>query len=141
VFALLVDVVGNKLADKKGAVVYARRAFETAPENPRALELVDSAVRAAGLWDEMLAALEARLSQIGGDITRESAVPPAPAKKKRRRRRTKKGSSVEPEPPASDPPEASPGEASAEQLAVALKICRALGEELGKVGDAVLRLR
>jgi tetratricopeptide (TPR) repeat protein len=156
VYALLVDVAGTKLADKRGAVAYARRAFDAAPERTKALELLDGAVRSAGAWEEIVAALEARLVQLGGDGPHESQkelgslaeTPPPPSdvtsasgKKKRRRGKSKQGASVaQASSPSSEAPELIPAMTS-EQRPVALRLCRVLGEELGRVDEAVLRLK
>src|SRR5690606_38947196 len=65
VYERMIDLAGGKLADKKGAVAYAKRAFDSAPNSPMALELLDSAARAAGAWEEMVEALGARLKALG----------------------------------------------------------------------------
>ncbi len=147
VFEQLVDMAGGKLADKKGAVAYAKQAFDSAPNNRRALELLDSAARAAGAWEEMVAALESRLRSLG-------SIPPsppggedeaAPAQKKKRRRRRGKGKGASSSPPEestpSAPPPSIPVVENAAQQAIALRLARVLGEELGRVEEAVTRLK
>lgn len=148
VYEKLIDLAGGKLADKKGAVEYARRAFEEAPENSRALELLDSTTRASGAWDEMVTSLESRLKSLGSippppPVAEESA---SPQKKKRgKRRRGKKGASTPPEEAAeassSAPPSPLPIVENAAQRAIALRLARVLGEELGRIDEAVARLK
>ncbi len=145
----LIDLSSGRLADKKAAMDYARRAFESAPENERAVELLDAAARAAGAWGEMVEALQARLQTLGGDVAAAPKTPEAeplvekqPAAKKRRRR-GKKGSSVPPEPeePIKKAPEAERPALTAGQRALALRLARVIGEELGQVEEAVGRLK
>lgn len=149
VYERLVDMAGGKLADKKGAVAYAKQAFDAAPNSRRSLELLDSAARAAGAWEEMVAALESRLKSLG-------SIPPVPpsepaeepaedtsGKKKRGRRKGKGKASASPEKNASSAPPATeiPLVENAAQLAIALRLARVLGEELGRVEEAVVRLK
>jgi hypothetical protein len=99
----------------------------------------------------MVTALESRLKTLG-------SIPPppptgeessAPQKKKRggsRRRRGKKGASAPPEETtettSSEPPASSlPIVENAAQRAIALRLARVLGEELGRVDEAVARLK
>lgn len=141
VYELLVDVAGTKLADKKGAVVYARRAFDAGPSNPRALELLDRAVRGAGAWDVMVAALEARIIQLGGNSYSATSAQATPIdKKKRKSRKSRRGAQIESE--AKEPEIGqNPSVVDPEVSALSLRLCRVLGEELGRVGEAVVRLK
>ncbi len=163
VYERLVDIASTRLADKKGAVGYARRAFEAAPENPRTVELLDATARAAGEWDEMVAALEGRLAQLGAppEVIKPPSLAPVPAdvtvqaaeespakKTKRKRRRGKKASSIPPAvEPAAEPVSSARGSIPAPapsdpgQRAIALRLARVLGEELGRVEEAISRLK
>lgn len=148
VYERLVDMAGGKLADKKGAVAYAKQAFDSAPNNRRALELLDSAARAAGAWEEMVEALQSRLSALGSIPPKapepEPEAPETSGKKKRGGRRKGKGKAA----PATEssssstPPKSQiPLVENEAQLAIALRLARVLGEELGRVDEAILRLK
>lgn len=163
----LFTVASAHLFDRRAAIQYAHRAFELAPRDVRCLEMFDSASRAGGGWEEMMQALEKRLLALGGPLTAGSVPPPAasPAPKKtetkpagkakrgggKRRGKGKAAAAEEPsvpppaveEPTTSAPPLAldlSP-EDRAERRAVGLRLARVLGEELGRVDEAVQRLK
>jgi len=151
VLGRLVHVTGQRLADKRNATAHARRAFEIAPQDPRAIELLDATSRNAGSWDEMVHALEVRLGALGDSPTPERGTAPPPAFDEpqtstgRKKKRGKKASGgVEPtETPAlprAEPVSEEAGQ-SAERRAVRLRLARVLGEELGQVAPALERLK
>lgn len=166
VFSRLVDVTGQKLADRRAAAAHARRAYELAPHDPRAAELLDAACRSAGVWDEMVQALEARLGTLGGSVVgngkSSSEAPPAftepvaeapssGGKKKKGRGRRNSGGGAEAAPAAAAPVEAAAPTAAVadepedpstrlERRNVSLRLARVLGEELGQIDAAMKRL-
>lgn len=58
----LVEVSGDKLNNSKAAAEYAGKAYELAPANEAALELLEETSRAAGAWDGFVAVIEGRLT-------------------------------------------------------------------------------
>jgi tetratricopeptide (TPR) repeat protein len=164
----LFTVASSHLFDRRAAIQYARRAFALSPRDARCLEMFDSASRAGGGWEEMQEALEQRLLSLGGPLHPVSVPPPAAVPKelpgkaeaapKRKRggggKRRGKGKATE---ETVDPPVAadiaSPGLISlppmadlsdddrAERRAVGLRLARVLGEEMGRVDEAVQRLK
>jgi len=166
----LFTVASSHLFDRRAAIQYARRAFDLAPKDSRCLEMFDSASRAGGGWDEMQQALEQRLLALGGPLVAGSIPPPAaapapeeaakaePAAGKRKRggggagKRRGKGRATDTPPPvaveevasapvASLPPADLSAEDRAERRSVGLRLARVLGEEMGRVEDAVGRLK
>jgi len=162
----LFTVASSHLFDRRAAIQYAHRAFDLSPRDPLCIEMFDSASRAGGGWEEMMQALEQRLLALGGPLTAGSVPPPAvapvvakadskpaPGKGKRGggRRRGKGKAAEEPSvaPPevesttsAAPPPvlDLSPDD-RAERRSVGLRLARVLGEELGRVDEAVQRLK
>ncbi len=76
----LIDVTAQRLSDKKGAVEFARKAYELDPERPDALSLFEQACSAADSWEPFAQALEARLL-----LHRDSVAPPPKGGRRRRR--------------------------------------------------------
>ncbi|HSC87655.1 MAG TPA: hypothetical protein VLC09_10310, partial [Polyangiaceae bacterium] len=151
VISRLVDVTSGRLADKRSATAQARRAYQLAPTNPRALELLDATSRSAGAWDEMVQALDARLLELG-EASPSRTPPPvfveetatqAGKKKKGRGKKAAEAAPAEAAPAEEAAAEAAVGHdpAAAERRAVRLRIARIQGEELGQVPAAIERLK
>ena len=62
----LADVAGHRLADKNGAVGYAKRAYALAPTDPTSLEFLELTAREASAWDVLTDAIRARLERDDG---------------------------------------------------------------------------
>ena len=60
----LVVVAGERLSDRNAAAVYARRAYEAAPDDAATLALFEEQTRAAGSWAAFVQALEERAKKI-----------------------------------------------------------------------------
>lgn len=164
-YGQLATIYSVRLMDKKAAYQCARAAFSLAPEADGTFELLDSAARAAGEWEDVLSLLNERFTALGGVSATTKAAPaseqlpeqePATTKGKRSRRRRRKGgkqASIAPESSSSEnsvpenevaaaPQEAAaPEEMSPELRTVALRIARVLGEELGRGEEAIARLQ
>ncbi len=155
IFEKLIDLAGTKLADKRGAVSYARRAFSSAPDNVRAMELLDASARASGAWDEMVEALSLRLEELGGSTGAVAVAPDSSEKqaneskpKKKKRRKGKKGGAQAtkkdvPEEASSSSPENAPVPSVDDPRCrlIALRLARIIGEEMGQVEEAIRRLK
>ncbi len=140
VLSKLVEVTGQRLNDRRSAAGYARRAYELSPADPRALELLEQTSRAAGNFDEMTSALEARLVGLQKEAEAHTSEPPpspdnggAPTRGRRRRRRRRKSS-----PEASAPP---PLPGSGEARTLTLKLAKVYFDEQGRTDDAVEKLK
>jgi golgin subfamily B member 1 len=81
----LVEVTGTRLSDKKAAVVYARKAYDVAPERPEALALLEETAKSAGSWQPFVEAIEARLA------TPEAAPAAVPAEDTGGKKKKKRG--------------------------------------------------
>ncbi len=138
----LVDVTGQKLSDRRAAAAHARRAYEVAPADPRAVELLEQTARAAGHWDEMVSALEARLAELGplrasGEVRpSEPGEPEEGSSKRRGKGRKKKGASA----PAAAPAPVSDGHDEERRL-LGIRLATVYGEELGRIDEAVAKLK
>jgi tetratricopeptide (TPR) repeat protein len=60
----LVQIAGERLSDRSAAAGYARRAYETAPDDPSTLSMFEEAARAAGAWPVFVEALEERAKKV-----------------------------------------------------------------------------
>ncbi len=130
----LVEVSGRRLNDKKGAAIYARKAYELAPESTAALDLLEDSTRAAGTWEAFVDALEQRLQ-----ITDTSAAPPPVASAEPAIQASKKGRRKKKSEPPPDPG-ATPSVtvvADAERRLLEVRLARVLAEELGRSEQAV----
>lgn len=163
VLTRLVEVTGQKLADRRGATVHARRAYELAPTDPRAMELFDAASRAAGTWEEMMSALAARLEALPAQAESASSQAaaeessPAPSAEetpsssgRKRKKRGKKAPAPEAQESTSTGSElqsAEPvaaevsDEVAAERREILVRMARVQGEEQGQVAEAIERLK
>ncbi len=162
-YGQLVTIFSNRLGDKKAAYSHARAAFQLAPDMEGTVELLDSAARAAGEWEDVLVVLGERFTALGGSFAppqsepekdgsgpakKASEPPEAGAKPKRSRRRKRKGgkqASVAPTKPPENAAEldSSPVSQSLnpEAREIALRIARVLGEELARGEEAIARLQ
>ena len=59
----LADVTGNRLADKASAFRYARKAFELAPSEPKAIAELEKWARSSGEWAGLAEAIQERLQK------------------------------------------------------------------------------
>jgi tetratricopeptide (TPR) repeat protein len=125
----LVDVTSSRLADKKAAAGYARRAFELAPGNAEALTLLEDTTRAAGAHAELAAALEQRLATIRSESSGVPAPEPEPGKKGKKKGKKR-------EEPAADVGGPSP-ELDLELHNLSLKLGQLYAGELGRLDDAI----
>jgi len=164
----LSKVLSGKLGDKKGAALAARRAFELSPESAASLDLLESACRAAGNWDEMVQALVLRVQvlegragpALGAKTSEEHPSSPSSpaasgaAAKRPAKKRKSKGSKTVSDPPASLPPETLQGSAPPPPIKLEvdtaargarrqllMRLSKIQGEELGEVGAALASLR
>lgn len=64
-----VQITSGPLGDRQGSLGYARRAFETTPDDGEVLTLFEKAAVSAGKWDSFAEALSHRLDQIIGSGT------------------------------------------------------------------------
>ena len=118
----LVEVTGRRLSDRKAAVGYARQAYELAPGNAQALELLEGSARAAELG-------AFRRGGRGAAGQRPDRRPPKPRSPKAAGRRRSARRKQAP---------AAPGGVSAgERRDLALKLARVYAEELGRTDEAV----
>ena len=129
----LVDVASHKLADKKAAAGYARRAYELSPSSAEALALLEETARAAQAFGELAGALEARIASMPRATTADAEAPPAEKGKKRGK---KKGRDE-----AVTVPDGVAARASAimdvEHRALSLKLAGLYASELGRTDDAI----
>jgi hypothetical protein len=118
------------------------------------MELLDSAARAAGEWEDVLVVLGSRFTDLGGVFVDAKSEPPkapeqAAAKPKRPRKRRGKGarqSSMAPAAPDEAVAEVVPSaegvkSMSPEAREIGLRMARVLGEELGRGEEAIARLK
>lgn len=155
----LVRVLGGQLGDRKGAATAARRAFEVAPTDARAMDLLDDACRTLGHWEELVQAFSGRIAALTkspstpAPIESLSDEPSRPSetggKKPARKRRGRGGKAAKAELTPSTPP-AEPSQVASvavdEESASArrdliIRLARVQGEELGQVGAALAELR
>ncbi len=151
----LVTIYSTRLGDKKAAYHSARAAYRLAPELSGTVELLDSAARAAGEWEDALSVLGERFTSLGGVFVStkadaEKTVEPAapvekPKRSRRRRRKGGKQASIAPPSEAQEPsaPQSKPAPQalSPEAREIALRMARVLGEELGRGEEAIARLQ
>ncbi len=123
--AKLVDVTGGRLSDRKAAVGYARQAYDLAPSNASALEMLENAARAAQSWEPFVEAVEARLAS---EAAPAEEAPPENGKKRRKRKNADDGA-----------PQA--GLSAEERRELSLKLARVYSDELGRSDDAVATYR
>jgi tetratricopeptide (TPR) repeat protein len=117
----LVEIAGKRLSDRRGAAVYARRAYELAPESMVALDLLEEACRAAGNWEPLVEAVQGRLSALPSS---EPAAPSDPGGKLKK----KKKAATEEAPRSSGSPQ---------RRVLELKLARVFADELGKLDEAI----
>lgn len=128
-YAKLVDVVGQKLGDRRAAAAYAKRAYELDPTSPLALQLFEDSSRAAGAWETFVEVIAARLA---AEPTSQPQAEPEPAEPKKKGRRKRRGDSQ----PSN---ELRPAESDtlAERRVLELKLARVYAEELNQTDAAV----
>lgn len=124
----LVEVTGARLNDRKAAVNYARRAYQGAPGNPLALELLERAARAAGSWDQFVESLEGRLMTMSA-----AALPEAQPENRGKRGKKKRR--------ATEDTGAHLVVAEPESRVLRLKLARVYAEELGQTDRAIATYR
>lgn len=155
----LVTIYSTRLMDKKAAYQAARTAYLLAPDADGTYELLESAARAAGEWNDVLTILSERFTALGGVVSAsksEDAAPGLPEQesptkgkrgrsKQQRRRKGGKQASIAPEaassPTSEPPPAVEEKEMSPELRSVALRLAKVLGEELGRGAEAIVRLQ
>lgn len=143
----LVEVTGQRLSDRRSAALHARRAYELAPADPRSSDLLEQSARAAGHWDEMVSALEARLAELGSATPASSSpsiAPEAPhaeeesgGKKKGKGKKKKAAPAV----PAAEAAPAAVDPHEDERRRLCIRLAAVYGDELGRVDDAVAKLK
>jgi tetratricopeptide (TPR) repeat protein len=114
----LVDVTGHQLQDRGTAFAWARKAFDSAPSRPGALDAFERAARAAVQWSGFVDGIQARLSTIesSGESTR--------AGKKRRKKERENG-----------------GVRRDEMRVLRAKLAEVYAREMGRVDEAVTTYR
>ncbi len=141
----LVEVTGQRLSDRRAAASHARRAYEAAPADARAIDLLEQSARAAGHWDEMVAALEARLADLGPAHAAEAAAPTEAhveeeTGKKKGKGKKKKGEKA-PVAEAAPTSATEPGPDDEERRRLCMRLAAVYGDELNRVDDAVAKLK
>jgi golgin subfamily B member 1 len=126
----LVEIASKRLSDRRGAAIYARRAYELAPESTMALDLLEEACRAAGNWDPLVEALSARLAA----LPLSEPPPPPAAEPSGKKKKKKKGAAAEEAPAQS-------ASGSPQRRLLELKLARVYAEELGRVEEAITLYR
>lgn len=133
----LVDIASHKLADKKAAAGYARRAYELSPNSADALALLEETARAAQAFGELAAALEARLAAMPNSAASEPEAAPAEKGDK-----AKKGKKKKSRDEAVTVPDGAAARAAAiqdvERRSLSLKLASVYAADLGRTDDAVL---
>jgi tetratricopeptide (TPR) repeat protein len=119
----LVEVTGTRLADRKAAVRYARKAYDLMPSSEATLELLERASEAAASWDSFVEAVEARLAVGRTEQTEEVAAEERKGKRPKRRK--------------ARPSAREEGPEDAERRRLDLKLARLYADELGRVDEAV----
>ncbi|HMJ13870.1 MAG TPA: hypothetical protein VK524_20775, partial [Polyangiaceae bacterium] len=131
----LVEVTGHRLSDRKAAAVYARKAYDLVPGSETALDLLETATRAAGSWETFVQALEGRLAALAHVPAQAAAPAPAAGGGKRGKRR-KKAAQEEP-----SSTESAAESSEGERRHLELKLARVYSEELGRSEDAILHYK
>jgi tetratricopeptide (TPR) repeat protein len=124
--AKLVEVTGHQLQDRATAFVWARRAYEAAPEREGALAALEKAARAAGQWAGFVEVVAARLSSL--EASSEAS---ARTKKKKKRDRDRDRESEE----------AGKRDGHHEARLLKAKLAEVYAREMGRVDEAVSSYR
>lgn len=131
----LVDIASHKLADKKAAAGYARRAYELSPNSNDALALLEETARAAQAFGELSAALEARLASLPRSAAAEPDAAPAEKGDKGKKGKKKKRDEAVTVPDGAAARAAAIHEVGHRSLS--LKLGSVYAAELGRTDDAV----
>ncbi len=136
----LIDVLGQRLLDKKNAALAARRAFELSPTNERVAFAFESTTRAAGTWDAFVEAYQTRLQTLGEESVAPppvvSATPSEVEEGRGKKKGKKKGKRAEPE-AQSETTVAAEGADSDERRKLELTLARVQANELLQVDAAI----
>jgi tetratricopeptide (TPR) repeat protein len=130
-----VQITGGPLGDRQGSLAYARRAFETNPDDGEVLGLFEKAALATGKWDSFAEALSSRLAQLAA-----SGTPPPPEVTSENRGKRKKGKDKKERREREQAPSASP-QGDGQRREIALKLAHICDANLGQAEKAAELLR
>jgi tetratricopeptide (TPR) repeat protein len=129
----IVQITGGPLGDRLGSLTFARRAFESSPDDSEVLGLFEKAAMAAGKWDSFAEALANRLAS----LIAAAAPSTPPESRDGRHGKRKKGKKERREQiaPAGTPPQ------DGQRREIALKLAHVCDANLGQADKAAALLK